>query len=654
MKLSLENDQPLDLAKDFELNIQLTNPLLTDQGSMSLPLKLPSSDNNLRLLDFPNRHDRYYKIKKKQPALIEVGIMQKQAILEIMSFLGDDDGIESVLLLNEAKMYTKMQEVDMSSAFKVIRDPEYIMLPGTFDTPMDKLIKYLELVMLGQIHDSHLLLFPVATEHSDQTFSRNMRGDYTVQVFNILNERMSVYSREGIPEYMLDQDLNGKPYYVFRGRKPFTVKTGNDEFEAPKGYGITPFLRENYVLRQIFEYFGYVLAESIFDTDPDLSRMVLVNNTADAIVRGVIDYSQLVPDCTIHEYLETVRARFGCEFFVSEDHKTVVPIFWKDILKSQPQKDYSAKVAGEPVIDYVTPKELKLCYKRSLEFATSSIDTLEKFKKNYGPIKAILPYRYAAATDALYDGFYFIASECAIYELNEQYKKNDGSGRGTNGDGWRYIMRAMFDYYTTGEDVEYEEIKSDLEYTPLIDAYIKYSEDPGIHYDGYDVYPLRVLYIGNSRHLNTAMEVTVANENGQVEKEQKKEDPGSCPIMAAFWVLRDNSFTLYADQYAMGTMHRYNHKGEAVGQFDLTFGGADGLYNHFWKEYNEVLKNSFLKLTYDINFDEKDIVDFRMDELVCIDGQLLLPELLEYTVSRAGVVVNKIEFRTVRLYEDIP
>lgn len=644
MKILLNETEPLHLEPDFELNIQLTNPLLTDQGSMSLPLKLPKTSENLRKLGFPNRYDRRYKLQKKTPVLVEHGIMRKQAVLEIISSQGVE-GIESVLLLDEAKMYTKMQEINMASAFKIVREAKDISIPGiTISDPIEKLIKYMELVMLGQITDD-FLLFPVSTDFYEVTVNAGRDKEVQLEVHNCLNQQCSRMGR-GVFEEITDNDLEGKKYFKLRGREAFFVKDSSDEYEVPKGYGITPFLKESFALRQIFKYFGYELSTSIFDTDPDLSREVLINNTADTLVRGTIDYTQLVPTCTIHAYLETVRARFGCEFFVSEDHKVVVPVFWKDILKSNPTKDYTDKVVDEPIVEYETPKQVKLCYKRGLDFSEMSADTIEKFEQVHGNIIEYLKDYPDGRGGTIYqDGFYFFQNECAIYERYTYWEEKDQKYYQS----WRYVMRAMFDYYEEGEDIEYEEPSHDLEYTPYIQAKVEHTHANSSGAIGY--YSLRLLHIGSRRHMNTTMQITTTDENGATETTEKQEDTGSCPIMTAFWHVND-IVTDYKSP--MGTMHRYDTYGNIVGNIDLTFGGEYGLYEHFWKEYNEVLKHSFLKLTFNLHLTELDIINFRMDELITINGQLLLPEQLEYTINKNMILANKVDFRTVRLYEDPP
>ena len=53
----------------------------------------------------------------------------------------------------------------------------------------------------------------------------------------------------------------------------------------------------------IFSAYGFTLVENPFATDYQLSKMVVLNNVADTIVTGEIDYRNLMPDCTVNEFL---------------------------------------------------------------------------------------------------------------------------------------------------------------------------------------------------------------------------------------------------------------------------------------------------------------------------------------------------------------
>ena len=435
MNIRIESGESLDLKPDFKLSIKLNSPLLSEQSSMSLPVTLPESNN--KTLGFPDSLAGRYKLRRAIPALIEAGAYNKLALLRLAGY---ESGTIGALYLNESEMYAKMKEVELSQAFEIVRPASDFHVPGNFSEPLDMMIKYMELVMFDSIQDD-FHLFPVATDTYQRTYE-SRRGKSTVTHHNLLNEfRSSIGYDDG---FLNDTDLNGVKYNKLAGRDARTIEDEGKNVDIPKGYGITPFLKQNYILRRIFEYFGYELEESVFDTDPELRKIVVLNNTADAIVREQLNYSQLVPSGTINDYLESVRTDYGCEFFITPDHKSVEVKFWKDILNDIDYIPLDSKVTGTPVLNYVDSKLLKLTNKRGLEGASVNFDTLAKFECNFGKIKTT--EKLPAATSNIAPGYYHVLSLDAIYEFYE-------SGNFIR---YKFLSPALFDYYEEKKDAEYD------------------------------------------------------------------------------------------------------------------------------------------------------------------------------------------------------
>ena len=84
--------------------------------------------------------------------------------------------------------------------------------------------------------------------------------------------------------------------------------------DVPFGFGITPFLKVSFVIKKIIEHFGYSVGESVFESDVSFKQLVLVNNVADAIVGGVLDYTQLLPTCNVSDFILALQKKFGLVF----------------------------------------------------------------------------------------------------------------------------------------------------------------------------------------------------------------------------------------------------------------------------------------------------------------------------------------------------
>ena len=86
MTISILNyDYQYDLPSDIQLNIEMASPILSKEGSMSLPVSLPLTKNNRGLLGIPDRLDIYdistgnshYGFTNDIPILVKQGSWQQ-------------------------------------------------------------------------------------------------------------------------------------------------------------------------------------------------------------------------------------------------------------------------------------------------------------------------------------------------------------------------------------------------------------------------------------------------------------------------------------------------------------------------------------------------------------------------------------------------
>jgi hypothetical protein len=166
----------------------------------------------------------------------------------------------------------------------------------------------------------------------------------------------------------ISTDTNPKNIH-FKGEQVREWRTVDGKrIELPIGYGITPFLRVSYILRWIFTQLGYTLVTNIFDLDPSLRRMVLINNTADSICNnGYLRYKDLIPEqMEIMTFLNVFRRKFGLEFIEKQGGRIEV-VTWNSALTSLPDKDLSRFVADRQSYEFVDPSAIRIQMNRSLE-----------------------------------------------------------------------------------------------------------------------------------------------------------------------------------------------------------------------------------------------------------------------------------------------
>lgn len=321
-----DNSNPL---KEFQLSADLwpelsrTNPFLTEEGSQSIPFTLPLTENNLKLIGYPYRGLSTSRPERKIPTILA----DESLFMRGSLFINEahrTDGISCTFYTNEGQLYEKIKDYNLNEL-------DWPKKTGKGDSMAEKAQYWMRQfvdIMEGNVSGTpDYYIFSVISDYQFITFFNAPEG--LVEAQTLIINQTSYSSSVGIA-------------FVAMSVREYkeSIAEGSTVFTVPVGYGVTPFLRIEYILRHIFEYFGYKLGTNIFDTYLPLSRTCLLNNTADAIVSGVLDYSQLLPsDLTVEDFINLIRKKFSVEFI--EQNGTILVKTWNQILDIDPDKDLS-------------------------------------------------------------------------------------------------------------------------------------------------------------------------------------------------------------------------------------------------------------------------------------------------------------------------
>lgn len=335
--------QEFQLAPDFFPELSRTNPFLTEEGSMSIPLTLPSSSHNMKLVGFAYRGRSTNRPAKKILAILQHGTTSINGTLYIDT-INETEGITCTFYTNEGQFNERIKDYKLA-------DLDWPVHEGSGSTYAQKAIYWMnqfKSIMNGTAQAEDYFVFGVMT---DSVFRLNKEND--VDVGLMLNETDGVQTGW---KYLAESE---RTYYTEAGddATPYTV---------PVGYGITPFLRVGYVIRHIISYFGYTLDDNMFDTNASLYRLVLLNNTADAIVSGKLSYRQLLPDdVSVEDFIKFVRTKFGVEFIQLGDHIQIKR--WVDVLSAEADKDLSEYVRDEGTFTLVNKRAIQMEFTLNME-----------------------------------------------------------------------------------------------------------------------------------------------------------------------------------------------------------------------------------------------------------------------------------------------
>lgn len=582
MKLIIQNGQ-LELPQDFSLTIKKTNPILSDEGDASVPATLPASTRNLAALGHRERTDRANRFTNKVDAILQVGPIQKRGQL-VMDTVHRREGIDASFAIDSSDLYVKAKDKSLKTIFG---DADMKMTGPTVEGLMD---------VIQDVYDGE-----------DDT------RDFTV--FPLL---VSPYETEsnGVTtrHYQYNNEDDGSGTLVYAAR---TVMEGDIEMDVPEGYGITPMLKLHRMIDTLFECLGYTVTSNCFASG-SLANLVLVNNCADAIVTGTLYYKDMVPSCTLSEFLEWLLNKFHAQPVVNSETKKVKVVLMETILAANPDEDWSGKVEGDWKVMLQPKKRIILMPKgqsddesersaqaegddTTLEVMTKpAARTLNGLLQKYGSYVEMDETEVASLlteNPALSDCIAMRKATGMFYKLtrNAGTLETVAEEMGTN-----YFV---YDRYNSDEKEQFQQ--EDRLPLMMVDPEKKLGVAP---------------YIGERLHFHTSYQ-------GEEETDQA--------IIVAQW-RRDTANFIFKTTGTTQAYIPYKQPVNGVAGLTLDFSLTNySMYATFWRRYNELLLNQSPHLSGRVRLAAGELLNADMSRKKLTDGQPLLP------VSAEAALGNK-------------
>lgn len=355
----LSTREKLDLSADAKLNIETSSPIFSNDGSMSLPLSLPLTDNNRRALNYPDVLNIYdtdaaaiRSIPDKQ-VYVRCGMWQQIATMTITNC--SETGIEATLYFLESNIWSKIDGMTLPQALSGFHYGPIPPEGANLNTFRQSLFNALS---------EDFRTYPTLYDRREYELNQGEISYYEWE------QQLLVRSR-----WFQTRDFVMAPVHTGNGWlndiwTPFSLKSTTDYKY------ITAFLRLDFVLHKIFEKAGYSLTID-FDSYPDDENygsffayqwhsIIVLNNTMDALYPGCMYYSSLVPDISCKEFLLAVSAQFGCAFIYQPDGSY--------------KMQFTEKTLSRPAGKHITQfSNLQVAFNASPDFAQA--DNLEKLTK---------------------------------------------------------------------------------------------------------------------------------------------------------------------------------------------------------------------------------------------------------------------------------
>ena len=561
MKLTTKQGQ-FDLPQDFLLTMARTNPMLSDEGDASVPATLPASSNNLAVLEHRERIDRARRYNNKVEAILEVGPVHKHGQLVIDS-VSRDEGIDASFAIDNSDLYAKSKSKSLKEIFANVTQS----FPDVDSACMEMW---------------HI-------------YGGDTGGN---EDYNIFPVAVAPYEDEdGNKVWQYNNEISEKGVLVYESRG---VREDDILMSVPKGYGIAPFLKLYRLIDILFDCLGYRVVYNCFATTPELQALTIVHNCSDCFCNPTctLYYRDLVPSCTLSEFLEWLQAKFHVQPVVDSDAMEVRVMTMEMMLDDSgldPERntDISNMVVGAPTVVHSPTRRIVLQPTNSLDDTTPAADTFDTLIAQHETYMAMYEPLFAAlngSNPTFLGGLLLRKSTGVFYEQGLRLidAKPVLNPIGTN--------HFTYDRDNSEETEEY----SQADVMPLMLCNEK----------THRVEP----YIGNRLHYHTSYK-------------NKKEDSKQDIIVVRAYASRDTAYR------TTGTTQQFipdTGSGGVSFSFDLT---NYGLYNLFWEHYNEILLNNETRVSAKLMMNVAEFLHMKLAYTKLCQNQRLLPEKISATLG---------------------
>ncbi len=658
-----------DLSETIPLNLEKFSPFEFTVGEISLPVKFPFTKRNTKAMGLVNNINLLAHPKTSREVLVSHGSFQRNGQLTILK-AKEGDYIEGNIIFSNSVFYRKAHNTAMEDIFNIERT-DYSTAEGWTE--------YFAKVMTGWngIQDD----FRVFEVLCKDPLSNRVYGRLNELSHMPLNpNRVLLGKLKHINQIQVNIIYDGEPLQV----------------TLLPGHNITPFLTLNYVIGTIFNHFGYTINLNLLRSNiPFYDDITVLNNTSDTIVGGRLNYSMLVPTCSAAEFLRSVSLLLGCGF--SFNGKDVVPVLAEQKYAAQPidnikPKDFTHYLSSPYEVIFESKKSLvlssnaineELSYKIPLNQTPDILtynDLNEYFTENthiqfdsddgikyilYQQPEELARIRYALTSDfswpASYSGSRGI--DLSLTEALRTTKNNNFLNFFDQPNVYHYQkIVALFGSQTPSNfkvENHAAEYKVEGKHTlipDIIESILERRDYVSLNY--YDPFQDEEIFpkafIGDIRRLNSRLSI----------EEEEGGDKKDCPIMFAY--ARRGVVKIPAQDPGtyVWAVHFYGSSSTNDITFDpateaneyieasLNFSGWKGVYNRSYKQLARVLSKSPIEIKASLNLPLNELDYIESGNPVLIQGNLLLPKSLKYTLENNRARVTEAVFITLRNYID--
>lgn len=595
---------PYHLKPGTQIEVERTNLFFNEYGEQTVPIELPDTDRNRELTGYTDMLSNKKKPSTSIPVTIQDGdyfMPCRQAILGSQR----KSGISTSFYMNEGSFLSRMSDTSLSDIF----GDETI--PGI--TTVQQGIDFCRSLVSGA--NPNFAIFPVLI-NSEHTYSNGY------PIYKYIN-RFGYTNIDGV----FRDGVNGKITPDFYNASSRTEKVGEETISLNPGYYMSPFIRANYLLRRIFKHFGYTLNDNFFTRTHPFPDMVFINNCADSLVNGTIRLVDLIPDCMCSTILEIFRKKFCCEFFPNETNRTVDIMLFNEAANFTPSTDLTPYLTSQPKIEIPEFYQQLIIDSDERVSDSESVESVDSM--------AILMNKYKSVELDYYSGYFFRTGF-------KHTTLMDGTHSATTI--YDKIANSSMRYYEGG-NLKTKEVKVPDKLPEFRMVYLgQWMVDRNSN-------EADLLYIGTANFLNSKI-ISPTSSNEEKEADSSSKNPSLKPMLAFYYPNAN---------FPCGTIGNYIMKcemgssvliGTRYSEYTLTYNGMDGIFERFYRIYDDVHRNSLYNVSADFLLPDSLKQSLPAHLPILLSGQKLFLNTFNYLIGGTSEPIET-KLLTYRLYEPI-
>ncbi len=385
MIIQTETGVHFDLPTELEMELTRYNVLLCDIGEQTAPITLPGSPHNLKLIGYSNRIDSLLKPLTDLTVLVSDGLFVRWCNMGIHT-ANEEEGISCTLYFESGDFYSVVGNTRLIwLVWPIIKHP-------IFDTVSLEIRKTYLIDLLKAEYNTPSVdsKFGIAAVGTTQSFTwRVNKKDSSGTITSV--DITEAFILNDFEKYQYDYQV---PVFTlelvnrFAGEFQQVQIVDSATVNIARGYGMTPFLKLSYVLQFIFERFGYGFdKQSVIGCISQFDKICMLNNVADAIYSGILNFKQLLPDVTIKEFVSKVEEILCGKFVFNSTNKTVFFKSYKQAITSNADIDLTEFICTKPKMNESDFKKIRIVDENATPIEDTSESQVETIDLSFKFVK---------------------------------------------------------------------------------------------------------------------------------------------------------------------------------------------------------------------------------------------------------------------------